>query len=154
MSAGVRPRPLRSPEVVANLWAYADEGGYIARIAGRAYVLDGDDDVKLAVLKQLAATDFLHAEWQPVPKRFAVVNSEGERMEGVAHASMLNDGVTPGHLFGPLLDKLSAGVPEQMRSIDGEYQRFCLKMSDDPLTVTTVIVEREDGSLIPHTSST
>ena len=152
MTDGIRPKPLRSPEVVANLWVYADEAGYVARIAGRAYVLDGDDEMKLAVLRQLAATDFLHAEWSPVPKRFTVVGDAGDRMEGVAHASMLNDGVTPGQLFGSLLDKLSAGVPEQMRSLNCEYQRFRLKMPDDPLTVTTVIVEREDGTLTPHVS--
>lgn len=153
MTEGVRPRPLRNPEIVANLWAYVDEGGYIARIAGRAYVLDGDDEDKLAVLRQLAATDFLNAEWEPVPKRFAVVGPEGERMAGVAHASMLNDGVTQGHLFGSLLDKLSEGVPEQMRSMDGEYQRFRLKMPDDPLTVTTVVIEREDGTLTPYAAA-
>lgn len=147
-----RPKPLVNPEVVANLWAYTDENGYVLRIAGRGYVLDGDDEMKLAVLRQFAATDFLHAEWSPVPKHFRVVGIDGEQMEGVAHASMLNDGVSPGRLFGPLLEKLAAGIPEQMRSMHGEYQRFRLKMPDDPLTVTTVIIEREDGTLTPHVS--
>ena len=89
------PRPLRNPEVCVNLWAYADEAGYIGRVAARSYVLDGDDAAKLAVLHQLAATDFLHAEWMGVSKQFVISNPDGERMEGVAHASMLNDGVTP-----------------------------------------------------------
>ena len=100
------PRPLRNPEVCVNLWAYADEAGYIARVAARSYVLDGDDADKLAVLHQLAATDFLHAEWMGVSKQFVISNPDGERMEGVAHASMLNDGVTPGVLFGPLFSDL------------------------------------------------
>ena len=64
------PRPLRNPEVCVNLWAYADEAGYIARVAARSYVLDGDDAAKLAVLHRLAATDFLHAEWMGVSKQF------------------------------------------------------------------------------------
>ena len=152
----VRPKPLPNPEVVVNLWAFADEGGYITRVAGRAYVLDGDDDedTKLAVLKLLSATDFLHAQWHPVPKQFTVVGHDGERMEGVAHASMLSDEVTPGQLFGPLLDKLAAGMPEQMRPVNGEYQRFHLKMSGDPLTVTTFVIEREDGTLTPQVATT
>ena len=152
MSASARPSPLRNPEVVANLWAYSNEDGYIHRIAGRAYVLDGDDAAKLAVLKRLSATDFLHAEWGPVPKNFTVSGPNGEQLKGVAHASMLNDGVTPGYLFGPLLDKLAASVPEQARSVDGNYQCFKLKMQEDPLTVTTLVVEREDGSLTPCVS--
>ena len=71
------PRPLRNPEVCVNLWAYADEAGYIARVAARSYVLDGDDAAKLAVLHRLAATDFLHAEWMGVSKQFVISNPNG-----------------------------------------------------------------------------
>lgn len=55
-------RPLSNPEVCLNLWAYVDEGGYIARVAARAYVLDGDDDDKLSVLHRLAASDFIYSK--------------------------------------------------------------------------------------------
>ena len=146
------PRPLRNPEVCVNLWAYADEAGYIARVAARSYVLDGDDAAKLAVLHQLAATDFLHAEWMGVSKQFVISNSDGERMEGVAHASMLNDGVTPGVLFGPLFNKLEAAVPKQARTASGGYEAFSLKLPEDPLTVTTVVMEMDDGRLVPMVS--
>lgn len=148
-----KPQPLRNPEVCVNLWAYADEGGYIARVAARAYVLDGDDDAKLAVLHQLAATDFLHAEWMGVSKQFVVSGPDGERMECVAHASMLNDGVTPGVLFGPLFNKLDAAVPEQARTVNGGYEAFSLKLPEDPLTVTTVVMEFDDGRLVPMVSA-
>jgi hypothetical protein len=36
----------KSPEVVLNLWAYVDEDGYIYRLAGKYYVMDGDDEEK------------------------------------------------------------------------------------------------------------
>jgi hypothetical protein len=147
------PRPLRNPEVCVNLWAYADEAGYIARVAARSYVLDGDDAAKLAVLHQLAATDFLHAEWMGVSKQFVISNPDGERMEGVAHASMLNDGVTPGVLFGPLFNKLEAAVPKQARTANGGYEAFSLKLPEDPLTVTTVVMEMDDGRLVPMVSN-
>lgn len=150
--SGTKPRPLRNPEVCVNLWAYADEGGYIARVAARAYVLDGDDEAKLRVLQLLAATDFLHAEWMGVSKQFVINGANGERMEGVAHASMLNDGVTPGVLFGPLFNKLEAGVPQQARTANGGYEAFSLKLPEDPLTVTTVVMEFDDGRLVPMVS--
>lgn len=150
---GTTARPLRNPEVCVNLWAYADEGGYIARVAARAYVLDGDDDAKLRVLHQLAATDFLHAEWMGVSKQFVISGPDGESMEGVAHASMLNDGETPGVLFGPLFNKLEAAVPQQARTANGGYEGFSLKLPDDPLTVTTVVMEFDDGRLLPMVSA-
>jgi hypothetical protein len=53
------PGYLTDAEVVANLWVYSDEAGYVARVAGKAYVLDGSDTEKLALLRQLAGTDFL-----------------------------------------------------------------------------------------------
>jgi len=146
------PRPLVNPEVCVNLWAYADEAGYIARVAARAYVLDGRDDAKLAVLRQLAATDFLHAEWLGVAKQFAVNGPDGERMEGVAHASMLNDGATPGVLFEPLFKKLAASVPQQVRTENDGYVAFRLELPTDPLTVTTVVMEFNDGRLVPMVS--
>lgn len=143
------PHHLRNPEICVNLWAYADEGGYVARIAARAYVLDGSDEEKFALLRQLASTDFLQAEWVGVSKRFTVVGSDGERLEGVAHASMLNDGATPGVLFGPLFDKIEAQIPEQLKMTPDGYEPFKLKLSQDPLTVTTLVIEYEDGRLVP-----
>lgn len=150
---GTTARPLRNPEVFDNLWAYEDEGGYIARVAVRAYVLDGDDDAKLGVLHLLAATDFLHAEWVGESKQFVISGPDGERMEGVAHASLLNDGVTPGALFGPLFNKLEAAVPQQVRTANGGYEAFSLKRPEDPLTVTTVVMEFDDGRLVPMVSA-
>ena len=134
------------------MWAYADEAGYIARVAARSYVLDGDDAAKLAVLASTGRNRFLQAEWMGVSKQFVISNPDGERMGGVAHASMLNDGVTPGVLFGPLFNKLEAAVPKQARTANGGYEAFSLKLPEDPLTVTTVVMEMDDGRLVPMVS--
>ena len=150
--SGVKSRPLNNPEVCVNLWAYADEGGYIARVAARAYVLDGSDGDKLSALNLLAGTDFLHAEWVGVSKQFVMEGENGQRMEGVAHASMLNDGVTPAVLFGPLFQKLEGAIPRQARVGKEGYEAFSLKFPEDPLTVATVVMEFEDGRLVPMVS--
>lgn len=143
------PRLLRAPEVCVNLWAYADEGGYILRIAARGYVLDGDDAAKLALLRQLGATDFLHAKWMGVSKAFVITRPGGEQMEGMAHTSMLADASTSGALFEPVLKRVAASIPQQMRTFDGDYQSFTLELPQDPLTVTTVVIEHDDGRLVP-----
>lgn len=142
------PKPLRDPEVVANLWVYSDEEGYIARVAGKAYVLDGSDAEKLALLRQLAATDFLCAEWQAVPERFGVVSPHGEHLRA-AQLAMLSDEETKAALVGPLLNRLADTLPRQFRQVGDRYEPLEMTMPDAPLTVLTVVVERPDGELVP-----
>jgi hypothetical protein len=141
-----------SSEVVLNLWAYADELGYVMRLAGRAYVMDGDDSEKLALLRELAKTDFLSAVWQKVPARFKLNGPDGKEMHGVAHASMLSDENSHANLFGALIEMLAAGLPEQMRSVAGQYIHFTLELPQDPLSVTTIVMELDDGRLQPMIS--
>lgn len=146
------PYLLGNPEVVANIWVYADEAGYVARVAGKAYVLDGSDREKLDLLKRLSASDFLSAEWMPIPENFGVIGPDGERLR-YAQLSVLSDEYSKSVLVGPLLEKLAASVPEQLHEVDGEYRPFKLQMPEAPLTVLTVVVERPDGRLVPMLSS-
>src|ERR1035437_8220950 len=143
---------MQSPEVVMNLWAYADEAGHVLRLAGRTYVMDGDDNSKLMMLRKLSKTDFLSASWQPVSPNFKMKGPGGNEMRGVAHISMLSDVNSHGFLFDPLIDKLTKDVLEQMRSVEGEYERFRPNLPREPLCVTTVGIEREDGRLEPMVS--
>lgn len=140
---------LREPEVVLNLWAYTGEGGHIFRIAGKAYVMDGDDKAKLSLLRALSASDWLATPWEKVPANFKLAGPGGKEMTGVAHASMLSVPASHANLFGPLMEKLAKDIPEQMRSFNGEYTAFRLDLPDEPLTVTTVVIEYEDGRLEP-----
>jgi hypothetical protein len=146
--SGASPRPLINPEVVANLWVYADEAGYVARIAGKTYVLDGSDREKLDLLRRLAATDFLSAEWIPIPEIFGVIGPDGERLR-CAQLSVLSDEYSKSVLVGPLLEKLTTAVPKQLHEVNGEYRSFKLEMPEAPLTVLTVVMEHTDGQLVP-----
>ncbi|HBL53882.1 MAG TPA: hypothetical protein DDZ34_07655 [Syntrophaceae bacterium] len=48
------------PEVIINLWDYADEEQQIiVSLAGRAYIVQGTDEEKTALLQKLAVTDFV-----------------------------------------------------------------------------------------------
>lgn len=84
-------RPLDNPEVVINLWAYSGEEGTILRLAGKTFVMQGADAEKLALLRQLAASDFLSAPWHKVPANFTTQDDDRGVMHGVAHASMIGD---------------------------------------------------------------
>lgn len=142
-----RPRPLNNPEVALNLWAYTDGEGYILRLAGKAYVVDGSDEEKLAQLHSLSATDFLSATWQKVPENFTITNAEGREMHGVAHASMISDESAHSVLFRLLIDELERLLPEQVRSFEGTYVPYRPELPESPLCVTTLVMEYDDGRL-------
>lgn len=142
-----------SPEVVLNLWAYVDEGGYIPRLAGKSYVMDGNDEEKLALLRALSRTDFLSAELCKVPVNFTITNPDGEAITGIATTSVLSDPISHSHLFSQLLEKLADSLPQQLRSCADGYEQFRLELPQDPLCVTTVIMEYDDGRLIPMVSN-
>ena len=44
-------------------------------------------------------------------------------------------------------------MPKQARTANGGYEAFSLKLPEDPLTVTTVVMEMDDGRLVPMVSN-
>lgn len=145
-------RPLDNPEVVINLWAYSGEDGTILRLAGKTYVMQGTDAEKLALLRNLAASDFLGAPWHKVPANFTIQHTDFGVMKGAAQASMIGDPHYHQNLFGALIEKLAQSIPEQVRSVNGEYQNFRLELPEAPLCVSTIVMENEDGTLVPTVS--
>lgn len=146
-------RPLNNPEVVINLWAYAGEDGTILRLAGKTYVMSGSDAEILALLRQLAASDFLCAVWQKVPSNFTIQHSDLGELKGAAKASMINNQNYHRNLFGPLIEMLSKSIPAQICSENGEYRPLPVDMPNAPLSVTTIVMEYEDGTLVPLISA-
>ena len=146
-------RPLDNPEVVLNLWAYSGEDGSIMRLAGKSYVMQGTNAEKLALLRQLSSSDFLSAAWHKVSANFTILHADFGEMKGVAQASMIGDPYYHQTLFGPLIEQLAQAIPDQLRCVDGEYQLFRLAMPEAPLCVSTIVMENEDGSLVPMVSA-
>jgi hypothetical protein len=146
-------RPLDKAEVVLNLWAYSGEDGSIMRLAGKAYVMQGSDAEKLGLLRQLSTSDFLSAAWHKVSANFTIQHTVFGEMQGVAQTSMIRDPCYHQTLFGPLIEKLAQSIPEQLRCVDGEYQTFRLTMPEAPLCVSTIVMENEDGTLVPMVSA-
>ena len=141
--------PLENPEIVLNLWAYSGEDGTILRLAGKTYAMQGTDADKLAVLRQLAKTDFLSASWDKVPENFKIHHAEFGYMKAAALASMLGDSQYHSLLFGPLIEQMAESIPEQLCVMHGEYTIFRLDIPEDLLCVSTLVIEKEDGSLVP-----
>jgi len=87
----VRGPSHENAEIVLNLWAYSDEQGYVQRLAGKCDSLLGNDPEKLSVLRALAKSDYLSAEWKPVPKNYSVINGDGSEWQGVARTNEVMD---------------------------------------------------------------
>ena len=147
-----KEQPLINAEVVLNLWAYATQEGYVMRLAGKSYVMQGSDEDKLALLRTLSGTDFLSAPWQKVPKSYTLNSADGRTMEGIVSLSTLHNPLEHSYLFGSLIEELARTLPMQLCNHSGEYKQFQMPLPDSPLTVTTTVVEYEDGRLIPMVS--
>ncbi|MGW0035959.1 hypothetical protein [Gordonia sp. NPDC003376] len=132
-------------EVCFNLWAFADVSGLIRRISGKAYILDGSDEQKSAVLRSLAGSDFRTAATRPVPDRLGVVDRDGRRIAGAVLPHRLSE---VSLIFGTVLDELSA-LPVQLCSVAGRSVEFPPPEVEAPLYVLTVVVEHADGRLVP-----
>lgn len=139
----------RQAEIVLNLWAYSNEEGYVQRLAGKCYALHGSDADKLTVLRTLAKSDFLSAQWEPVPKNYGITNADGKEILGITTTNEVLDQDSSVQLFRALIDRLEANLPEQVLCIDGGYKTFILKIPQQPLRITTLVIEQSDGQLVP-----
>lgn len=139
-------------EICFNVWLYLDtRSNLIQRLAARAYVLDGDDDSKLAVLHSLAKTDFYASQWRPVPKNFTVNGGPDRILNGAVSISSLRDETTSDALLESVMQETLNDMPTQLRDVNGEYQTFRLPSPNPTLHVTTIVKELPDGSLTPVT---
>ena len=130
---------MNESELCINLWYCFDkESGFVAAIAGRGYFLNGTDDKKTAMLKVLAVSDFLNAEWQPVPDRYQanlvdIPTNKTTSFSGVIHASDID-------MLG--MD-LFEEVFKQIESVNQAYlpikKAGTVKVPDEPLYVLTPV---------------
>ena len=136
------------PEVCLNLWWYCDQlSGIVQRLAGRAYALTGTDEEKLAVLHNLARSDFHIAINAHVPSRFKVVSEHGT-IESATTAAEVGNSMFA--VFEELINTLERELPEQVHFISYEPDVYRLKLPEDPLHVLTCILEYPDGRLEPQ----
>jgi hypothetical protein len=64
----------------------------------------------------------------------------------------MNDPTSLHALFYQLVERLVAELPEQVVSVNGEFRKTKLMAPESPLMVTTLVLEKEDGTLVPYIS--
>ena len=134
-------------ELCLNLWAFADKGtGYVYVLAGRAYRLSGTDEEKLQILRALSFSDYHLAERYPVPKRFELIAGEDKRL-GFTTTAAVND--PNAQLFEEIFKALEKELPPILLpgAGDGTFTTCKQVVSDNPLSVRTVLLEDQYGNL-------
>lgn len=131
-------------ELAVNLWAIYDAGtGFVYSLAGRAYNISGSDSEKLAILKSLSATDYVSAKRYGVPKRFHINYENGVVKEGFAFLNAVHD--PHAQLFEEMFENIESELPAISDFSGGECKPVKQYLPIDPLCVTTVLYEDDDG---------
>jgi len=141
--------PHSAAEICLNLWYFVDDTGIVIRLAGKAYALTGTDEEKLAALHMMSGSDHLTATLGKVPPQFVFISKQGDLGEELRGAIPVA-GIHQDHaaVFGPLMDQIERDLPKGIRSVNDNYEKFVVKLPQDPLCVTTAVYERADGELV------
>jgi hypothetical protein len=137
---------MNKSELCINLWFCFDkQTDYVDAVAGRGYFLNGTDEQKTAILKALAASDYLNVTWQHVPDRYHAVlvntlNNESETVSGVVRVS---DVETMGM---DLFEDVFTHIESVTQTYAPIKNAGAVKVPDEPLYVITP-VENFNGKI-------
>jgi len=134
------------PEIILNLWYLYDDLGMIYKLLARPYVRNGTDEEKLAFLRGLATTDYMLAQWFPVPERFHttfVVGEETRKMDVIGLDSVeLRGGFQA--LFEDAYQQIEKDLPAATK----------LRIPREPLVCITPLFVDDNGGFHPKTDKT
>ena len=137
------------PEIVLNLWYVIDKGtGSAYCLLGRAYAMLGTDEEKLALLRELASTDYLMAERVKVPDNFKVVLPDGSINFGNANPGDIRENIN--WVFDEVFQLLESKMPPILEFSDEGGKEIKQKIPKTPLMVCTGLLEDEFGNITPQ----
>ena len=120
----------------------ADPSLKLKEMAHGAYIANGTDEEKTALLKQLARTDYPMAVHLPVPDRYIAEYADKMR-PGVASASELDDPATL--LFEEVYRAIEADLAKMAK--EQNWPEVDYKIHENPLFVMTALYREDDGSV-------
>jgi hypothetical protein len=127
------------PEIILNV---DEDQQCIFALAGRAYIADGTDEEKTALLKQLSGTDYPLALKLPTPERYVTFYNDKMR-PGIAHVSELDDPAT--QLFEEVYQAIEAKMAKMAEERDWPLDDY--KIPDNPLFVMTALYQEDAGGV-------
>lgn len=136
---------MQTTELVLNLWYVMEQRDKLVyAVAGKAYALAGADHEKTRILKLLAATDFLTAQFCPVPQDFYVVAPNGN-VPGITTPEILQTYLDA--VFAEVFEMLDATLANQFSLVARDPDAQRLRLPEEPLFVLTALVDDGSGRL-------
>lgn len=136
---------MSSGEMIFNLWAIHDPTDRVVYgLAGRAYYACGTDEEKMALLKQLAVSDFVLATRMPVPERFRMETGD-ETLTGLCSLTELYNPEST--LFHEMFQELAGEIAYRYQADSGGEGDIpgMLMVPENPLFLITALVEDKNG---------
>lgn len=137
-------------ELCFNLWAYTDRATQvIQRVSARAYAISGSDETKLKTLKALSKSDYEVSGSWPLPDTVSIIEPDGSKIPNSTLPGLLNDSNIFSSVFSTPMQELADSIATQFRFAEHGPEYYKLPFPENPLTVTTFLVENPDGSITP-----
>ncbi len=140
-------------ELCINIWFIVDIGTELCyNWSIKAYNLFGDDDTKIKCLTYLSETDYISVGREYFPKNFKTVFNN-MTVEGQIPISQINFQIDNNINF--YISELENKLPPLFK-FNGKSltQNVAVKqkISDNPLFVSTILMENEFGEIRPYTT--
>ncbi|MEO7046599.1 MAG: hypothetical protein ABI091_14910 [Ferruginibacter sp.] len=139
-------------ELCVNLWFVVDIGtNHCYNWLGRVYDIEGDDSAKTKLLKQLAEHDFNTVPRNSFPEQWKVILGH-QTYDGNLLASYINTFLDAQMEY--FISSLESNLPKQIvfNTSPAGGESILKKIPNEPLFVSTILMENEVGELFPNTT--
>ncbi|WP_326935333.1 hypothetical protein [Flavobacterium sp. PL11] len=141
---------MNTQEIVVNLWFIVDIGTNLCYTWSiKPYALFGTDDQKLKILQVLAQSDYITVSQRKLPSNYVLVVGN-EKLTGVVEASQIQN------VFEGNVDYFITEIEKDLvisgNTFSNTMQKIELKLPNNPIYVSTIIAENDQGETRPLTS--
>ncbi len=141
---------MNAPEIVVNIWFVKDIGTNLCYTWSiKPYALLGSDDQKLKILQILAESDYTTVPRRKLPNHYCLIAGE-EKLTGVIQANQIQN-VFEGNV-DYFITEIEKDLAEISKTFSNTMQNIEIKLPNNPMYVSTIIVENDEGETRPLTS--
>lgn len=141
---------MKAPEIVVNIWFIVDIGTNLCYTWSiKPYALFGTDDQKLKILEILAQSDYITVPQRKLPSYY-VLELGNEKLTGVVEASQIQN-IFSGNV-DHFITEIEKDLAKRSETFSNTMQNIEIKLPNNPMYVSTIIVENDKDETRPLTS--
>lgn len=141
---------MNASEIIVNIWFKIDIATNLCYSWSiKPYALIGTDDQKLKILQILSLSDFLTVPQRKLPSYY-ILELGDEKLIGVVEASQIQNVFSENVDF--FITEIEKDLVEIGNTFSNTMQNIELKLPNNPMYVSTIIVENDQGEIRPLTN--